>query len=91
MTKNWQDETLHHPYMPDEIRPRGWIQWKGTSVCMDVHCACGVMFHIDAEFAYLVKSPCCGRYYGLCGTVALIEIEPDRLSDDDKEGAVSDG
>jgi len=28
-----------------EGRPHGWVQWKGTDVCMDVHCACG---HIDA-------------------------------------------
>ena len=23
-------------------KPHGWIQWKGTGVCMDVHCKCGV-------------------------------------------------
>jgi hypothetical protein len=31
--------------------PHGWIQWKGTNVCMDVYCACGHHSHIDAKFA----------------------------------------
>lgn len=35
--------------------PHGWIQWKGTSVCMDVHCACGAHGHVDADFAYTLK------------------------------------
>lgn len=38
----------------------GWIQWKGTDVCMDVHCKCGEHSHLDAEFAYYIKCPKCG-------------------------------
>lgn len=22
-------------------QPHGWIQWKGTNVCLDYHCVCG--------------------------------------------------
>ena len=38
-------------------QPHGWIQWKGTNVCMDIHCKCGMLTHIDADFAYHVKCP----------------------------------
>lgn len=62
-----------------EGKPHGWIQWKGTDVCMDVYCACGEQFHIDASFAYHVKCPECGRFYMCNGHIELIEelAEPD--------------
>lgn len=55
--------------------PHGWIQWKGTNVCMDVHCECGETSHLDAEFAYHVQCPHCGRVYFCNGHIELIEIE----------------
>lgn len=36
-------------------RPFGWIQWKGTNVCIDLHCECGAHGHVDAEFLYFVR------------------------------------
>jgi len=59
--------------------PHGWIQWKGTDVCMDIRCKCGSRTHIDAEFAYRVKCPYCGTVYFCSGHIELIEleIEPD--------------
>lgn len=51
--------------------PHGWIQWKGTNVCMDVHCSCGVMSHVDAEFAYFVRCPVCKQVFEVDGTVKL--------------------
>lgn len=54
--------------------PHGWIQWKGTEVCMDVHCKCGKSFHIDATFAYNVKCPECETIYAVNGHVELIEM-----------------
>lgn len=56
-------------------KPHGWIQWKGTSVCMDVYCACGYHSHIDAEFAYHVECPVCRRVYACNGHIELIELE----------------
>jgi hypothetical protein len=56
-------------------QPHGWVQWKGTDVCMDVHCKCGVLNHIDAEFAYYVKCKDCGTVYMVNGHVELIELE----------------
>ena len=28
----------------------GRIQWKGTDICVDIHCVCGYLGHIDGEF-----------------------------------------
>lgn len=54
--------------------PHGWIQWKGTDVCMDVHCECGYHSHIDADFAYSVKCPACGSVYACNGHIELIKL-----------------
>jgi len=56
-------------------KPHGWVQWKGTDVCMDVHCKCGELCHIDAGFAYYVKCTHCGTVYMVNGHVELIELE----------------
>lgn len=56
-------------------KPHGWIQWKGTDVCMDIHCKCGELSHIDADFAYHVKCPNCGTVYMCNGHIELIELE----------------
>ena len=56
-------------------KPHGWIQWKGTDVCMDVNCKCGLRFHIDSEFAYQVKCPECKTLYTCNGHIQLIETE----------------
>lgn len=60
-------------------KPHGWIQWKGTGVCMDVHCKCGEMTHVDADFCYHIKCCHCGTVYAVNGHVEFIELieEPD--------------
>lgn len=58
-----------------EGKPHGWIQWKGTDVCMDVTCKCGHGFHIDADYAYHVKCGACGTVYMCSGYIELIELE----------------
>lgn len=55
--------------------PHGIIQWKGTDVCMDVHCKCGHLGHIDTDFAYQIKCKECGRVYFTSSIVELIELE----------------
>ena len=54
--------------------PYGWIQWKGTDVCMDVHCACGHHSHFDADFCYYVKCPACGKIYECDSNIKLLEL-----------------
>jgi hypothetical protein len=60
--------------IPKEGTPYGWIQWKGTNVCMDVHCNCGFQGHIDADFAYNVGCPECGTVYMCNGHIELVEL-----------------
>ena len=52
--------------------PHCWIQWKGTDVCMDVHCECGEHSHVDAEFAYKVECPRCGKVWHVSPYVRLV-------------------
>ncbi len=71
-------------------KPHGWIQWKGTNVCMDIHCKCGYHGHIDVDFAYHVKCHKCGTVYMCSGFVEFIELkeEPDNcvvLTEDDED------
>ena len=72
-----------------EGKPHGWVQWKGTNVCMDIYCKCGHHSHIDAEFAYHVKCPKCLTIYACNGHIELIELEEEPptcvVMDDDIE------
>ena len=61
-------------FKPDEDnKPYGWIQWKGTNVCMDVYCKCGEHLHVDADFCYAVKCVKCKQIYELS---CYIEMNP---------------
>lgn len=62
-----------------ESEPVGWIQWKGTSVCMDVHCACGELTHIDGDFTYLIQCGKCKRVYWPNAYIKLVELKGDDL------------
>ena len=53
----------------------GWIQYKGTSLCMDVHCKCGSLTHVDGDFVYFVKCGDCGTVYEVSGFVELTEVK----------------
>ena len=55
--------------------PHAWVQWKGTNVCMDIHCKCGEMTHVDDEFVYHIKCCKCGTVYFCNGHIELIELE----------------
>ena len=74
-----------------EGKPHGWIQWKGTNVCMDVHCVCGAHLHFDADFTYHVKCFHCQRVYMCNGHIELIELQKEPKNcvhlgtDDEKE------
>ena len=41
---------------------------------MYVRCVCGYHSHIDAEFAYNVQCPKCGRIWHCNGHIELIEV-----------------
>lgn len=76
------DHSRYHKEVYDQDNPEGeahgWIQWKGTQVCMDVHCKCGAHCHLDAEFAYVLKCPHCNRVYAVGANVKLIELNDEQ-------------
>lgn len=63
----WDRQTV-----PAKGTPHGWIQFKGTDICMDVHCVCGYFGHVDDDFVYYVKCPACHRVYMVNGYVELV-------------------
>jgi hypothetical protein len=52
----------------------GWIQWKGTDACIDLHCKCGHMGHHDGMFFYHYECPECGAKYSVGQNVKLIPL-----------------
>jgi hypothetical protein len=69
-------------YEQHDIRPvpNGWIQWKGTDVCMDVYCACGYHGHVDVDFFYFYECPKCHQKYAVGQTVPLIPLTPELIA-----------
>lgn len=62
-------------YSQEEQPPsRGWIQWKGTDVCIDLHCQCGHHGHYDGEFLYFYECPACHTKYAVGQNVKLIAL-----------------
>src|SRR4051812_34970606 len=55
-------------------KPHGWIQWKGTQVCMDLRCKCGYHGHVDTDFFYFYQCPNCLTKYAVGAHVKLIEL-----------------
>ena len=54
--------------------PYGWIQWKGTNVCIDIECACGAHLHHDGDFMYHVQCGRCKQIYECDGFIKLHPI-----------------
>jgi hypothetical protein len=61
-------------------KPHGWIQWKGTEVCIDLHCACGGGSHFDGGFFYNFECPYCHAKYAVGQNVVLIQLTADQAS-----------
>lgn len=63
----------------------GWIQWKGTKVCMDVYCACGHSGHVDADFFYYYRCPQCARLFAVGCNVKLIALDEEQSAHVERE------
>lgn len=68
---------------PVDNRPHGWIQWKGTKVCIDLHCECGHHGHFDGDFFYAYECKC-GKKYMVGANVALIALTPEQIAHQEK-------
>ena len=66
---------------PVEGIPHGWIQWKGTNICIDLHCKCGAHCHFDGDFFYAYECPNCHAKYAVGQNVKLIELTPEQVAD----------
>lgn len=69
-------EEIYSPEDQIKQKPHGWIQWKGTDVCIDIHCECGESSHYDGEFMYAVECPHCERQWVVGQCVQLIPFLP---------------
>jgi len=74
---------IENPIFDD--KPHIWIQWKGTDVCCDVHCACGTMSHFDGDFFYTFRCPGCGQYWEVGTHVSIYPITEARAGSHVKE------
>lgn len=63
-----------------EGQPHIWIQWKGTDVCCDIHCACGAHCHFDGDFFYFFQCPHCKRYWEVGTHVKIYEVDAARVA-----------
>ena len=57
----------------------GWIQWKGTQVCIDLYCTCGAHLHTDEEFFYYFRCGECNQTYAVGQYVKLIPLTPELM------------
>lgn len=60
--------------------PFGWIQWKGTNACIDLHCVCGYMGHYDGDFLYTWRCPKCRQVYQLGQNVTMIPLNAEQVA-----------
>ncbi len=56
----------------------GCIQWKGTDVCIDLHCKCGYHGHFDGDFFYFYECPSCHAKYAVGQNVKLIPLNEEQ-------------
>ena len=66
-------EVAFQRFSKNEIH--GFIQWKGTDVCLDFHCECGCSNHYDGTFAYVVKCAGCESLFAPSCYVEMIKVE----------------
>lgn len=76
MNKEWD---RHWKEVFDKERhkdgPEGFIQWKGTNACLDLHCKCGHHGHVDDSFVYYYECPKCKTLFALSSRIELIELD----------------
>jgi len=63
----------------------GWIQWKGTDVCIDLVCECGERNHFDGDFFYFYQCQKCLRIYAVGQNIKLIKLSAEEIKLGDLE------
>lgn len=80
MSEFYKDVYEKHDPAPDGAH--GWIQWKGTQVCIDLHCTCGHHGHVDGDFFYFYQCPACNKVFAVGQHVKLIELTDKQVQED---------
>ncbi len=75
---SWYDQIYQHDN--PETPSYGWIQWKGTDVCVDLHCACGEQTHYDGDFLYYWVCPYCDRLWEMGTHISRYEVATEHRS-----------
>lgn len=75
---NFYDSVYSQDNLPSGSH--GWIQWKGTDVCIDLHCRCGHHGHFDGEFLYFYECRGCGAKYAVGQYVKLIPLTAEQAA-----------
>lgn len=55
----------------------GFVQWKGTDVCLDFTCLCNTHLHFDGDFAYAIRCWHCQRVWELPAYIPLTLVDED--------------
>ena len=77
------DQFYEEVYIAQDPKPEGtsgWIQWKGTEVCMDIHCTCGHHSHVDVSFFYMFRCPQCKQAFAVGQNIRLIPLTPRQVA-----------
>lgn len=83
----WPREALRYDEsVPEPGEGHAWIQWKGTSGCLDFRCRCGAAGHVDSDFTYFYKCAACGDTFAVGQTVRLYRIAPEAVEAQTSEG-----
>jgi hypothetical protein len=77
--KTWPDRVAEAA-APERSGPHAALQHKGSTLCLDVYCECGVHSHLDDDFCYQVECPACGRIWHVSSYVRLVLVEGDEIA-----------
>jgi len=69
-------------------KPHAWLQWKGTDVCVDLHCECGAHLHYDGAFLYYWRCPHCKRIWEMGTHISIYEVPADKQMELEARGSV---
>ena len=72
----------HYEYLEaNDHNDPTFIQWKGTDVCIDIHCPkCGYHSHFDGDFMYYFECPSCHKLFAMGTSVRLIDLPPEHVA-----------
>lgn len=69
-----------------EGKPHGWIQHKGSNLCIDLYCTCGAHHHYDGDFLYRWICPTCQRHYTTGSHLVMWEMTSEEVATAKEKG-----